>query len=76
MREEESARWERARGCGAEGGGAGVVVPGNREGRRGQPRRAGETGTAVARRWMEEEWTDGRQEAGPGGAWWGGAARG
>lgn len=37
---------------------------------------AGEAGGAWGRRWMEEGWRDGRQEAGPGGAWWGGAARG
>lgn len=68
MREEERARWGRARGCGVGGGGSEVVVRGSPERRRGQPHRAGETGAAVARRWMEEGWTDGRQEAGPGGA--------
>lgn len=76
MREEARAHSGRARGCGAGGGGSRVVARGIPEGRRGWRRWAGEAGAAVERRWMEEGWRDGRQEAGPGSAWWGGAERG
>lgn len=80
---EERARPGQARGCGAGGAALGswrCTIP--REGAAGRRRRrrraeAGEAGAAVGRRWMEEGWRDGRQEAGLWGCVvWGGAARG